>query len=337
MNIQKLSEAVISAEDFSGVIQINENGKKILHIASGFAKREDDIRNELDTKFGIASGTKLFTALGIMTLIEAGKLSLDEDALARLPYDFPNIKGRITVRQLLTHTSGIYDYFDEDVIENFTELFGKVPIHAINGPKDMLPLLVEGDSYFEPGERYKYCNSGYVILGILIEEISGMSYAAFIEKHLVKPLGLIGTGCYATNQLPKGTALGYEYDDSGAWYSNILSIPKTCTADGGLFTCTADIVRMWSALIGGHIVNEELTRAILSEQTIIDDQSAYGLGVYIQYTDNHTIKNYYLVGGDPGVSFYSGYYVENDIIITIIGNTTESAWELLDKIAEYID
>ncbi len=244
MDIQNVKKIVHNTKDFSGVIQILESGKKILNVAKGFAKREDEIENNVDTAFGIASGTKGFTALGILRLIDKGKLSLEDKVFEILPDDFPNMDSGITVRQLLNHTSGIYDYFDEDVIEDFAQLFDKVPFHKILGPKDMLPMLVEGKAYFKPGETFKYCNSGFVILGMLIEVISGLYYGDYIQKEVCEPLNLSRTGCYKTHKLPKNCAYGYFKDNNGEWCLNIFEIPIVCTVDGGLFTTADDIAKM---------------------------------------------------------------------------------------------
>lgn len=336
MNINKIGETLVGFGDFSGVIQISCCGKTKLHIASGFANRSDLIRNELDTKFGIASGTKGFTALGVMKLVEAGKVNLDDNVFKHLSQKFPNIKQPVTIRQLLTHTSGIYDYFDEEVVDDFAQMFQKVPISSIEGPKDMMPLLIDGKSYFKPGEKFKYCNSAFVILGILIEEVSGMSYAEFMDQEIFKPYGLHDTGCYPMNALPKNTALGYEQDDDGHWYSNIYSIPKMCTADGGLMTTTYDMVRLWENLVNYKVLSESLTQEVFKEQVSIREKESYGLGFYLQKDEDGQIKEYYLVGEDPGVTFYSEYNVASGTVITIISNTSDGAWALLDKIAEYM-
>lgn len=336
MNINKIGETLVEFGDFSGVIQISCCGKTKLHIASGFANRSDLIRNELDTRFGIASGTKGFTALGVMKLVEAGKIKLDDNVFDYLSQEFPNMKEVVTVRHLLTHTSGIYDYFDEEVVEDFTEMFEKVPLYNINGPKDMMPLLIDGESYFKPGENFKYCNSAFVILGILIEEVSGMSYAKFIDEEILKPYGLHDTGCFPTNALPKNTALGYEQGEDGHWYSNIFSIPKMCTADGGLMTTTYDMARLWDKLVNNEILSKDLTQELLKEQVEISDDKSYGLGFFLKKNKDGEISGYHLVGGDPGLAFYSEYNIADKTVITIISNTAEGVWELFDKIAEYL-
>lgn len=331
MNFAKISKIIDNAAYFSGTCQITKNNSIKLYAAKGYAKKEDEIPNKLSTSFGIASGTKGFTALGILKLIDVGKLSLDDDVFKILPYSFPKVRDKITLRHLLCHTSGIYDYFDEDVTEDFAQIFEKVSIQKIFGPKDLLPLLNEGESYFKPGEKFKYCNSGFVILGLLIESISGMTYSDYLHNHVIKPLGLERTGCYRTNQLPKNSAVGYIKDEEGAWKSNIFEVPLACTADGGLFTTADDIRRMWSGFLFNEFLCDDIKCQALKIHSHIKENKYYGLGFYIDCDNNGNIINYHLVGGDPGVGFCSYYFIDKDIIITILSNTSDGAWKLLKE------
>lgn len=341
IDYKKILEIVEQAEYFSGAIQIVDKGEIKLNVAAGYAKREDEISNNINTAFGIASGTKGFTALGVLRLLDQGRLSLEDLVFEKIPFEFPNMNKAVTVRHLLSHTSGIYDYFDEEVVEDFGQLFDIVPINKILGPSDMLPLLIEGNAYFEPGESYKYCNSSFVILGMLIEAISGMDYADFIQKEVCKPLGLDRTGCYKTNQLPKNCAYGYLQDESGNWYSNIFEIPIVCTADGGLLTTTGDITKMWKGIISGEFLSKKtMSQAFTSQVEIKADWCEnlhYGLGFFIQKDKESKVKNFYLVGGDPGISFSTNYYVDEDRIVTILGNTSDSADRLREDISTYLD
>lgn len=337
MDLNNLKKTVRKAQYFSGVIQIIESGEVKLNAAKGYAKREDEIDNNVDTAFSIASGTKGFTALGILRLIDKGKLTLEEKAFEILPYDFPNMNKNVTLRQLLTHTSGIYDYYDEETVEDFGQLFEKLPVHKILGPKDMLPLLVEGEAYFKPGEGFKYCNSAFVILGMVIEVISGMYYGDYIQKEVCEPLGLRRTGCYKSNQLPKNCAYGYIRDEKGEWSSNIFEIPIVCTADGGLFTTADDMAKMWNGILSGNFLSEKLTAEIFSTQAEAWENVCYGLGFWIQKNKEGNVLNYYLVGGDPGVCFNSIYYLTENRIVTILGNTSDDADTLLKDISPYLE
>lgn len=336
MNIDKIKQIVNEQSEFSGVIQISKGDEVLLDMAKGYARRFDEISNRTDTSFGVASGTKGFTALAILKLIDEGKLKLEDSVFEILPYDFPNVKEKMTVRQLLTHTSGIYDYFDEEVMEDFDELFKVVPINRILDPKDMLPIMITGDCYFAPGEKFKYCNSGFVVLGMLIEVVSGKSYSDYLDENIIKPLNMTGTGCYKTNQLPKNTAVGYMKDEDGKWSSNIFEIPMACTADGGLFTTTDDIKKLWNGFVNGNLISNDLKKQALSKQVKRNENGYYGLGFYININEDGKIKNYELVGCDPGVSFLSTYFIESSCILTIMSNTDFGTWDLEKSIKEYL-
>jgi CubicO group peptidase (beta-lactamase class C family) len=336
MDIPGIEKIVDKADYFSGVVKISNDGSSLLHTAKGYAKREDGLPNRKDTSFGIASGTKGFTALGILKLIDGGKLSYEDDVFGLLPYDFPNVREKITVRQLLSHTSGIYDYFDEDVVEDFGGLFEKVPIGRIFGPSDMLPLLVEGECYFKPGEKFKYCNSGFVILGMLIEEVSGIPYSDYLDKYITGPLGLAGTGCFRTDRLPGNCAYGY-IKDGGGWRSNIFEIPIACTADGGLFTTADDMEKFWNGFLNGNLLSAKTREEALKIQAERREGRYYGLGFYIDTDGEGNVVNYHLVGGDPGVEFYSYYFIATGTILTILGNTSDDAGRLLKEVRGFVD
>ena len=331
MHIDRIREKLEIIKDFSGVVQIsNADGIQLIH-TSGYANRAEAIKINKDTRFGIASGTKAFTALAVMKLVEEGSLHLDENPLTLLGLDFPNIPETVTLRHLLSHTSGIYDYYNEDNDADFETIFRDYPLYRINGPRDMMPLLIEGSSYFQPGEGFKYCNSAYVILGIILEAASGRSYEEALKDSILMPYGLSSSGCFSLDALPTNTAFGYVEDQPESLKTNIYSIPKVCTADGGLFTTVADIENLWKNLMSDKMFSPATTSEILKTQASIDDREDYGLGIYIK---KHPQKpSYYIIGEDPGVSFFSEYWPNQQEILTVISNTTEGAWQALRQIS----
>ena len=315
-------------EGFSGVVSVPLDNGDQYHMAKGSCLREAVLPINEATAFGIASGTKGFTALMALKLVDEGMLSLEDKVFDILHQPFPGMDRQVTLRQLLCHTSGIYDYFDEELLDDFSTMFEKVPIQSIAGPGDMYPLLAAGEKSFEPGSQFKYCNGGYVILGMLIEAVSGMTYEDFLQAKIIEPLGLQHTGCYAANRLPANVAVGYEEEAEGIWRSNIFEIPPKCTADGGLYTTVADMDRLWKGLMGGEIIGESLMEEALKVQTVIDGDRCYGLGFYILLNEDGSIKTYSLMGEDPGLSFLSRYYVKEQRTTTIMSNTSFGAWDM---------
>lgn len=324
-------------EDFSGVVGYGVEGVIEETYVKGLRQRGEELPIEPDTSFGIASGTKGFTALLVLKLIDEGKLSLEDKVFELLPQPFPNMDKRVTVRQLLSHTSGIYDYFDEEILEDFSTMFEKVSIQKIHGPADMYPLLIEGAQKSEPGEKFRYCNGGFVILAMLVESVSGEAYEDYLNEVLLQPLGLKHTGCYSSNQLPANVAIGYE-KDGDAWEANTFDIPIKCTGDGGLYTCIEDMTKVWIALIEGDLLSEGLRDEALSVQGVRDGNSCYGLGFFIMLGDGGKAVTYSLIGEDPGVSFFSRYNVEDGAILVVLSNTSFGAWDMMGVLTEkYIE
>ncbi|MCR2806559.1 beta-lactamase family protein [Paenibacillus sp. SCIV0701] len=149
---------------FSGAIRVQAMGQ-IVEKGIGSANRSERIPNRPDTRFGIASGCKIFTAAAICQLAEQGKLRFDDRLLDLVSADFPHFDPGVTVHHLLTHSSGVPDYFDEDVMDDFSELWRAVPSYAMQTPSDLLPLFQNGAMKFSPGETFAYCNSGFILLG----------------------------------------------------------------------------------------------------------------------------------------------------------------------------
>src|SRR3954451_24654305 len=161
--LAKTLDASIEEHAFSGVISIRQQGRALYERAAGYADRSNKIANTLATRFGIASGTKFLTALAIGKLIEAQKLSFDRKLSDCIALNFPSYSPEITIRHLLTHTSGIPDYYDEEKISDFDTFTLSIPWYALKGPRDYLAVLPDEPMKFAPGERFAYSNSGYIL------------------------------------------------------------------------------------------------------------------------------------------------------------------------------
>src|ERR687893_1658355 len=154
-------DASIDQHAFSGVVDIRRQDTVLYARAAGYADRSHKIENTLETRFGIASGTKFFTALAIGKLIEAGKLSFSTRLKDCIALDFPRYSPEITIRHLLTHTSGVPDYYDEEKITDFDNFTLSIPWYELRGPGDYLAAFPDEDMKFAPGERFSYSNGGY--------------------------------------------------------------------------------------------------------------------------------------------------------------------------------
>lgn len=317
--------------NFNGHIQIEKDQGILLCYSKGFRNYYEELSINSDTKFGIASGTKLFTALLILILIEKGFFSLNTLAYEILPIEKPGYNKNITIKHLLTHTSGMPDYFDEDLIEDFDTFELAKPNHKLVTPKDYLKIFPDRVEDFKPGLKYKYNNGAFVYLGAIIEEVTGLSFKEAIHEHLVKPLNLKHTGVYSFDALPKNTTLGY-YKDQGTLKSNIYKLPIQSGADGGLYTNARDMKKVWGSLFKGHIVSKTLLNDMMTPQVLIDSKKEiyYGLGVYLKKVNDGYSP--YIIGGDVGVSFRSSYQPVTKGYLFAVSNRSNDIWRIYDNL-----
>jgi CubicO group peptidase (beta-lactamase class C family) len=288
--------------------------------------------NRIDTRFGTASAGKAFVATAIMRLIEDRQLTLNTEIGDVLEFDLNAISPNITVRQLLNHTSGAADYFDESVMDDYEELWQTTPNYTIRSGKDLLPLFREKPMVSAPGEKFAYNNSGYVLLGLIIEATTGVPLDAYLDRAVFEPCGMVNTGYYELDRLPANTANGYIVDeDDGGLRSNIFSVDAKGSGAGGAFTTVDDVERFWTHLLGGHLVSRELVEQMLAVQADCDDE-VYGFGFWLGGDDNRVP---YFEGSDPGVSFISSYD-KNGLFVCVISNYADDVWEAHSDLRDYI-
>ena len=328
-NTEKINE-IAKENDFSGVISISENGSEIYCQAFGYQNIANAIPNKINTKFGIASGTKLFTALGIGKLIEDKIISFDTKIhdIDKSYHTF--IDENATILNLLTHTSGIFDYYNEELISDADEFFVSLPWYALKTPSDYMPLFYNQKYKFPSGKKYSYSNGGYVFLAILIEKLSGVLYRDFLYKNILLPANMNNSGFFVLNELPPNTALGYK---SNRLTTNIYDLPIRGGGDGGLFTTCQDLAEFWKHFFSGKIVSIELVNEYLKTKWKFNDIYGYGCGIYKSLNDTF----YSIIGGDPGVGFYSRYLPDNDIVLSILSNITDGNKTIQKDIIKHLE
>jgi CubicO group peptidase (beta-lactamase class C family) len=321
----------IVGKDFSGVISIRNSGKILVQNSYGYADINNKIPNQIDTKFATASAGKAFVAVGILQLIENGKLGLNDTIGNILDFDLKAIYKKITIRQLLNHTSGVPDYFDESIMNEYTELWQDFPNYKIRKSMDLVPLFINKPMMYNAGEKFQYNNTGYVVLGLIIEKIAGMLFDDYLEKNVFCPCGMTNTGYYELDRLPAKCANSYIYDESRKeYYTNIYSVDAKGTGAGGAFTTVPGVEKFWDNLLGGKLLLDNLLNEMLSLQSYSGD-SYYGYGIWLEKTEDGTLEPWFQ-GCDPGVSFISSYNRNQKINITIISNTGNNVWEMKRKL-----
>jgi len=331
MDINKIWESWNDAEKFSGVFSVTDEKGIVLEKCTGFRNIAEELPNNYDTAFGIASGTKLFTGLAACQLIDAGKLSLEDKLWDILPYDLGKINRNVTVHHLLTHTSGIGDYLDEEAPDSSAqeqELCNKYPVYLWERLEYYLQMITPLPQKFNPGERYGYSNAGFIMLGLVIEAASGKAYQQYVTEEIINPLELTHTGFYRMDSLPKNTALGYTGESQ--MRTNIFSLPVIGGSDGGLFTCAKDLDTLWRSLFAGKILSDTMLNDFIKVQAQIGEWGTYGLGVYRHESSKGNA--YYAVGGDFGVDFFTVYYPKQKLVFSALGNSEVNTYPLLDAI-----
>lgn len=326
-------EKKIKEEKFSGVVYARNQNDVILESASGFANRAEEIENNIHTSFGIASGCKLFTAVAICQLVEKGLLSFQSKIGDCFKVPFPNFDNNITVHQLLTHTSGIEDYFDEETMEDYEDLWMKKPSYTMNEPKDFLPLFQDGEMKFTPGERFHYNNAAYIILGLIVEQLSEQSFTDYVSSNIFERSGMNDSGYFPQDALPKNTAKGYIDFKDGTWKTNVYSIPRVGGPDGGAYITAPDMINFWESLINGKLISKPIVFNLLTPHVHVKDNTYYGYGVWIDKKENEVTK-YHVMGYDPGVSFHSAYYPSTDVMIAIPSNKERGPYKLLKALEQ---
>jgi CubicO group peptidase (beta-lactamase class C family) len=264
----------------------------------------------------MASGCKVFTAVGILQLVERGALGLDSRIGELIGDD--RVHDAITVRHLLMHTSGIPDYFDEETMDDYEELWRERPSYRMRRPEDFFPLFLDQPGKFEPGSRFSYSNSGFVLLARVFELVTRHSFPDGIRESVFDRCGMERTGYYRLDTSPPNAAIGYVADGEG-FRSNIYSIPIVGGGDGGCLSNGADMNRFWRALAAGRLLQPATVEEMLSVQVngTGEEGDHYGYGVWISAAHAHVP---FVQGFDPGVRFLSYFDRRSGRSLTICAN-----------------
>jgi CubicO group peptidase (beta-lactamase class C family) len=314
---------------FSGVVRVDRGGDVQLERAYGLAHRGLGVPNTVETRFGVASGVKGMTALTAVSLIEEGRLELTTTARSVLGEDLPLIDDEVTIEHLLAHRSGIGDYFDEDVDRPITDHVLTVPAHELETTEQYLKVLDGFPSKFRPGERFSYCNGGYVVLALIAERSSGMTFHELVEGRVCEPAGMRDTAFLRSDELPGNAAIGYI--DAVGLRSNVLHLPVRGSGDGGIYSTAADVHSLWEALFSGQIVSPSWVAEMVRPRSEgLSEERSYGMGFWLQESRDAVM----LEGYDAGASFRT---VRTDSVThTVLSNTSEGAWSITYRLDELL-
>jgi D-alanyl-D-alanine carboxypeptidase len=293
--IEKYLDSLVAADQFSGTVLLAKNGATYFAKAYGLASKEYEFPNRTDTKFNLGSINKVFTQIAICRLADQGKLSFD-DLLGKWLPDYPNKQARekVTIRQLLTMSSGIGDFFGEK--------FDATPKDRLRTISDYLPLFAEQPLLFEPGSKEQYSNGGYVVLGAIIEKVTGRTYYDYVRENIFAPAGMTSTDSYEADIPTPNLAEGYTTVRSGAdvpegsRVSNFYTRPARGSSAGGGYSTAEDLLKFVGALQEHKLLSPAATRRVLDRN--------YGAGPSAVSADSarENSGGMAVAGGAPGIS-----------------------------------
>jgi CubicO group peptidase (beta-lactamase class C family) len=338
------------ADQFSGVILVQRNENELFKAAYGYANRAWKIENQVDTRFRIASVSKLFTAVAILQLIEADKLGLDTSVVDCLGLEDTTIPKEATIKHMLTMTSGIADWFEEsgDWEENWAKLCREHPIYLFRRNEDYLPLFINDAPLFPVGEKHQYNGAGFILLGLVIEKLSGISYFDYIRQHIFEKAQMTRSDFVSLDGVYEEVAEGYipvEKDDKViGWKKNIYSTTPEAAADGGATSTVDDLHRFSHALRQGQLLSTEFTQEMLTPKVVERAEKfrgytwKYGYANFFLLDDSDQIVRWGHTGEEDGVSCRLYYYPKENLDVVILGNQSwcagNLAWEIHDLIVK---
>ena len=330
--IDALMKIAYDYGQFNGSVLVAEHGKVIYKKGFGYANMEWDIPNQPDTKFRLGSITKQFTSMLILQLVEQGKLKLDGKITDYLP-DYPKKNGdRITIHHLLTHTSGTPNYTD---FPAFFRTMSRNP----STPQDFLKVFADSALLFEPGTRFSYSNSGYFILGVIIEKITGKPYEQVLQENIFTPLGMNNSGYDHSGTILKKRAAAYEKDGPG--FVNAAYIDMSLPFSAGALYSTVEDLYLWDQALYTEKLLPEKTKALLFKPYIPAFGVGYGYGWGVGNAPiGHTTDSAMTIGHGGGINGFntllSRIPSEKDLVVllnntggTRLGQLCRAIWGIL--------
>lgn len=314
---KKITEAVkkyITCNTPGMALLIGEKGKIVYHKGFGLADFEKKEYITPDNTFFIASISKQFTTMAVMMLKEKGLVDYDE-TIERFFPDFPSYVKKVTVRHLMTHTSGIKEYFDDKFCQKAAEMGDRMTQSAI---LDVIKGF--GDLEFEPETRFSYCNSAYVMLGAIVEKLSGMTFAEYIEKNIFKPLGMKNSvvGVSSKQKIDK-LAVGYKLTEGGAFEKTPYDMSTIGWADGNIISTVEDLFIWHNALYTEKLVKKETLEEALTSYILKDGTpTGYGFGHFLN--KRRGLREIWHTGGTIGYISRFSRFVEEDVAVIMLTN-----------------
>jgi CubicO group peptidase (beta-lactamase class C family) len=317
-------DELVKEDQFSGAVLVTKNGKTILSEADGLADRERKIANSLNTKFRIGSMNKMFTAVSVLHLAQAGKIKLSEP-FGKYIADYPNkdAASRVTIQQLLTHTGGTGDIFGPEFDQNRKNL---------RSLQDYVNLYGKRGLEFEPGSRWEYSNYGFLLLGVVVERVSKKSYYDYVRENVYVPAGMSSSGSLAEDETVADRSIGYTSFGGSALHPNTDTLPYRGTSAGGGYSTVEDLQRFAAALTGHKLLNAEYTDLLTTGKVATPRGGKYAFGFFDDGAESGA-RHFGHGGGAPGMNGELQIYPQSGYVIAVLSNLDPPA---ASRVSEFI-
>jgi CubicO group peptidase (beta-lactamase class C family) len=302
----------LGAEDkLSGAVIVAKDGKAILKKSYGLAEKTAKTPNRIDTKFNLGSMNKMFTSVAIAQLAEKGKLAFD-DKVGKYLSDYPNkdVREKVTIHHLLTHTSGLGSYWNKKFDERRA---------GIKSVADYLALFADEPLQFEPGERFEYSNSGFIVLGAIIEKVSGQNYYDYVREHIYKPAGMTNTDAYEMTEKTPNLAMGYAgVGGEAGRKENSDSRPNRGGPAGGGYSTAEDLLKFSLALRDHKLLGAKSTELVTRGKVSMGGSMKYAYG-FGEGSINGK-RSFGHNGGAPGIASSLSMFPETGYTVIVMTN-----------------
>jgi formylglycine-generating enzyme required for sulfatase activity len=325
-DVRAYVEDLVSQEQFSGVVLIAAHGEPVFKGAYGLARRSPDVPNQVDTKFNLGSMDKMFTAVAVLQLVEQGQLALPDRIVDILPgYANPQVAEQVTVHQLLMHTSGLGNYFDSELYEDIHD--------QVRSVADYVPLFMDTPLLFEPGARFGYSNSGYIVLGLIIEAVTGQDYYDYVREHIFEPAGMVNTAAYELDAGTPNLAVGYTWLDADGNETDVLTdnlfvMPMRGGSAGGGFSTAEDLLRFGNALLDHQLLSPASTELLLEGKIELGGGVQYAYGFFDRLLEHKRVVGH--GGGFPGICSSMGMYLDTGYTLIVLSNSDRDCMPVLE-------
>jgi CubicO group peptidase (beta-lactamase class C family) len=322
--MKKLTDADV----FSGSVLLAKDGLPVFKAAYGVANKDFNVPKKIDTMFNLGSMNKMFTATAIAQMVEKGKLSF-EDPLSKFIPGFPDAESaqKIRIKHLLSHTAGLGGYF--------TKRYRDMSRAQLRTVDDMMRLAKQDEKLlFEPGSKWQYSNTGMLVLGKVIEIVSGQSYYDYVRENIFKPAGMTNTDCYELDKVNPNLAVGYDkqFTDGGVtWSNNLFEHVMRGGPQGGGFSTVEDLLKFDQAFRSGKLVSKEMVKTLTSPKPELNSPN-YGYGFQTD-AEHHEAGH---SGGFIGINSNLAMYFDSGWTAIVMSNYSRGAGPVISKMESLI-